>query len=292
MKLALLGSNIQRSRMPRLQEYLGKQAGIPVQYDLIDGKGIAGFNPVDEVQKAITAGYSGLNVTHPYKQQVRSLVNKTASPEQASIGSLNTLVFTEGEIFGANTDYTGFIRAYRQVRGNTPPGRVLLCGAGGVGRAIAFGLATLDCREIQIFDIDSARAEDLSNSLQQQGARVSTLQKDDIQEASLCSNGLVNCTAMGMHDHPGTSIDLSFINNQDWAMDAVYTPLHTSFLNYCRESGLQCLSGFDLWFFQGLDAFRTFTGHDIKANRNLIDTALCWVEDDTSLELVINSKTH
>jgi len=80
-----------------------------------------------------------------------------------------------------------------------------------------------------------------------------------------------------MHGYPGSAFPASAISDQEWAFDAVYTPLHTEFFTTCKSSGLDCLSGFDLWIFQGLDAFSVFTGVDVKADDTLINTALSWL---------------
>ncbi len=45
-----------------------------------------------------------------------------------------------------------------------------------------------------------------------------------------------------------------------WAFDAVYTPVDTEFLCDARAGGLETLSGYELFFHQGVDAFKLFTG--------------------------------
>ena len=64
-----------------------------------------------------------------------------ADPLVRAIGAVNTVVFAEDGPQGFNTDYSGFMAAYRAVFGDKPPGTVCLIGTGGVGKAVAFGLA-------------------------------------------------------------------------------------------------------------------------------------------------------
>jgi shikimate dehydrogenase len=92
------------------------------------------------------------------------------------------------------------------------------------------------------------------------------------------ANGLVNCTALGMHSYPGSAFPKEYINDQHWAFDAVYTPLKTAFLQRCEEQGLTCINGFDLWIYQGLDAFKLFTGITVEAQEEVISTALSWLD--------------
>jgi shikimate dehydrogenase len=278
MKMALVGSGISRSRMPRLQQHLASLADVSLDYGLIDGENVDGFNPVQRVQQAQADGFHGLNITHPYKQRVYDLVSEPAVAGHQAIGSYNTLKFHQGKIFGANTDYSGFIRGYRFRRGNAAPGRVVLCGAGGVGRAIAFGLAALGSSHIAIFDLVPAQAQSLCDALLQLGASSSVIGADALTDSLQQADGLVNCTALGMYNHPGTAFPSLAIGPQSWAFDAVYTPLETEFIVCCRNAGMQCISGFDLWIFQGIDAFRLFTGVEVEATDELIATALAWLD--------------
>ena len=102
--------------------------------------------------------------------------------------------------------------------------------------------------------------------------------RQNLAASILAADGLVNCTALGMYQTPGSSIDLSLVSKQQWAFDAVYTPLKTEFMAHCQQSGMHCLSGFDLWFFQGLDAFQVFTGIKTQPDKNLKAEALSWLD--------------
>lgn len=278
LKLGLMGSGIARSRMPRLQQHLGSLAKVAVSYSLIDGEGQSGFDPMDQVKQLVADGFHGINVTHPYKQRVYNLVDRPVVSGHEAIGSYNTLKFEAGRILGANTDYSGFIRGYEYRRGSAAPGHVVLCGAGGVGRAVAFGLVALGATHISVFDLVETQAQSLSEALQQRGASSSVVPCNGLAEACRDASGLVNCTALGMYNHPGSAFPESAIGSQQWAFDAVYTPLETGFISRCRASGIQCLSGFDLWIFQGIDAFRIFTDVEVQADESLMATALSWLD--------------
>jgi shikimate dehydrogenase len=65
---------------------------------------------------------------------------------------------------------------------------------------------------------------------------------------------------MGMHQHPGTPISAALMGMQGWAFDAVYTPTRTRFLEDATRAGLEVLSGYELFFYQGVDAFEVFAG--------------------------------
>lgn len=276
--MGLLGYGIAKSRMAKLQNFLGQLQGMDIDYILIDGALEADFDCLSEIKQRIAQGFHGLNITHPYKEQVLSIVDAPLVEEHARIGSYNTLKFIDGKILGANTDYSGFIRGYRSKFPTTSPGKVLMCGAGGVGRAIAFALASLKATQISIFDLDSAKAENLCAVLNDYGANVKVVTHQDLTDTMQQADGLVNCTALGMHSYPGSAFPLEYIGSQRWAFDAVYTPLETKFMQACKKHHLLCITGFDLWIYQGLDAFNLFTGVSVDNQETVIATALSWLD--------------
>ena len=81
----------------------------------------------------------------------------------------------------------------------------------------------------------------------------------------LACDGLVNATPVGMHQYPGQPFPPGGFARQRWAFDAVYTPENTEFLAQCRQRGIETISGFKLFLYQGVDAFERFTGIEVYA---------------------------
>jgi len=269
IELGLVGQNISRSRMSRLQELLGRMCGLDVRYRLFDSEGIDGFDPLSVLRDCQAKGYRGLNVTHPFKPVVAAAL-PNLRPRVRRVGSLNTVVFVDGVWIADNTDYSGTMRGYRHTFGNMEPGRVLILGAGGVSRAIACALVDLGASEILVHDVAAERAAVLVAALTESGANARTVPAEAVAATAAEADGLINATPVGMFRHPGIPIAAQAIGSQRWAFDAVYTPLHTEFLQRCTQTGVGTMSGFELFLFQGLDAFRCFTGitvedHEVRA---------------------------
>ncbi len=180
-----------------------------------------------------------------------------------SVGAVNTVVFGARGPEGYNTDLTGFIAAHRNAFGSRGPGAVALIGAGGVGKAVAFGLITLGATAIRITDIDAGKAAALAGMLKSAGARLEVTVAADPEQAVRGADGVINCTPLGMAGYEGTPVAASELGSQSWAFDAVYTPVDTTFLRDAAPAGLQCLSGYELFFCQGIQAFKIFTGLDV-----------------------------
>jgi shikimate dehydrogenase len=277
-RLGLLGSGIQKSRMPRLQMYLAEISGISLSYTLLDEADTAGFDTANKVLQLINEGFQGINVTHPFKQRVHKLASSSLISGHEKIGSYNTLKFSGHDVYGANTDYMGFTQAYKYKRGVVAPGKVFLAGAGGVGRAVACALADLGCDEIYIYDVLASQSDSLALHLHNRGVSVKVVNESNKDSYIIASDGLVNCTNIGMSQYPGSAFDPALINDQKWAFDAIYTPIETNFITNARESGLACISGFLLWLFQGLEAFMIFTDTKIKLEQDLLDEVLGWFD--------------
>ncbi len=256
--LGLIGDNIGRSQSPLLHRLAGKLCGLDVVYKpLIPADMRLDFDTVFEQCRA--GGYRGINITYPYKEKVVAKL-QVDDPHIAAIGACNTVLFGEAKPLGFNTDYSGFIAAYRGAFPKAAPGAVAMVGAGGVGRAIGFALGELGATSLRPFDRDPAKAEALAEALARAVPDMKVIIAQSIEEAASGADGLINCTPLGMTGYPGSAIPKPIMSGRRWAFDAVYTPVDTEFLRSARASGLETLSGYELFLHQGVDAFRLFTG--------------------------------
>lgn len=261
-KIGLIGQSISASRAPSLHNMLGALNNVPVSYELqeLDSSAANAFK--ERLADIRAQGFIGSNVTFPFKQiAVDSAEQVDESVKK--VGSTNTLLLKDDKVCAFNTDYTGFIRGYRMRLQDLPAGQVLMIGAGGVGRAVAFGLFEVGATELFITDLNMSGAESLANALTQAGYSARAVVAEEARHLANQVDGLVNCTPVGHYKTPGNPLPESAFSGQKWAFDAVYTPLDTEFLQQANRAGLQIMSGFDLFFYQGLDAFEIFTGIEV-----------------------------
>jgi len=170
------------------------------------------------------------------------------------------VVFDPEGAQGFNTDYTGFMSAYRKIRGARSPGTVCLIGTGGVGRAVAFGLIGLKAHTIRCVDLHPAKAQALAEALSALGSETRIEICRDAPVAAKGADGIVNCTPLGMVGIGGSPLPVADMRGAEWVFDAVYTPVETPFLQDAAELSLIVVSGYELFFAQGLDAWNVFTG--------------------------------
>jgi shikimate dehydrogenase len=258
-RLGLIGGNIAASRSPVLHTLCALSVGGNASYDLIipaeRGRGLA-----DLLRDCSAQGFDGVNVTYPYKEDAAALV-PPGDPMVAAMGSANTLRFTPQGARSFNTDCSGFVAAFRARFGDTAPGRVLVIGTGGVGRAVAFGLAALGASELVLHDTDLSKVVSLARAISTQFPQTTVRAAEPRQLSDLSGlDGLVNCTPLGMVGRPGSPLPAGVTGRPAWAFDAVYTPDRTAFRAQAEALGAAFLSGYELYFHQGVQAFEIFTG--------------------------------
>ena len=268
----LIGAPIAQSAAPAMHEQAADALGVRCHYQLIevadaDAAGLRAL--LDGVRRL---GFAGVNVTFPYKEVVVPLLDEM-SERARDIGAVNTVVVRDGRLIGHNTDTTGFERAIADLVAVSNRGAVALIGAGGVGKAIAFALASLGVAGISIFDADQAKAERLAMQLRNRlQARVVVGIADALQGAV----GVVNATPVGMLPDRGLAVPEPLLNRDLWVADAVYTPLWTPLLTAAKARGARLMTGRELAIYQAADAFELFTGlkAPVEAIQNAFDAVM------------------
>ena len=131
-------------------------------------------------------GFSGINVTYPYKEAVLPLLDGL-SEQAAAMGAVNTIVVDGGKLTGHNTDASGFATAYRRLGRQDGDRPVAIIGAGGVGKAIAFALAGSGVGGLRLYDTDRNKAVALAAAL---GGRAETVITDSAEAAAMARTSL------------------------------------------------------------------------------------------------------
>lgn len=266
--VGLIGEGIQGSRSPALHEDEARHLGLALHYQLIDlardGRSASDLPRLLDAAQAV--GFAGVNITHPCKQQVLSLLDRLSADAHA-IGAVNTVVFEDGKRVGHNTDWSGFATPFRRAMSDVALDHVTLLGAGGAGAAVGHAMLTLGARRLSLVDPDAAKAEALAARLRARFAGRPVQHVLDLRAAIAASDGMINATPIGMTGHPGTPIDPSWIEPRQWVAEIVYFPLETEWLRVARQRSCRTLDGGGMAVWQAVGAFELFTGHAPDAQR-------------------------
>jgi shikimate dehydrogenase len=265
--LGLIGSPIMSSAAPAMHEAAAQALGLRAQYRLIDIVGADRAKLSAMLEGVRLLGFSGVNVTFPYKEAVIPLLDALA-PATAAIGTANTVVVRDGKLTGHNTDATGFAAAFKAVLGSPGDAPVALIGAGGVGRAIGFAMAELGARVLRIVDSETEKANALAARLRE---RMQVDVCGDVAEALEEAGGVINGTPIGMLPNRDSPVPPELLRKDMYVADAVYTPLWTPLLQAARAKGCRIMTGRELCIYQAADAFRLFTG--LEASRERLGAA-------------------
>lgn len=221
----------------------------------------------EKLEKAILGaeamGFGGLNLTVPLKEIALKLDFIEPDPLAKKIGAMNTVVFGKnGEITGYNTDGLGAKKALLEAAVEIEGSKIVIAGAGGAARAIAFQL-TADRADITIINRTEERATELARDISSadlpgkiKGTGISGL-KSILRDADV----FINTTTLGMHPNIETTIATAEVLHPELTVfDIVYNPLETRLLKEARETGAKTVSGILMLVYQGAEAFRLWTG--------------------------------
>lgn len=204
----------------------------------------------------------GLNVTMPHKKAVMASLDRIDLSAQI-IDSVNTILNKENLLFGFNTDGVGAVRALKE-NGVALKGRkVLLLGAGGAARAIAYSLAK-EADELAVLNRTVKDAQALARLVEKATNKrivAASLEPEDIDANLQDSDILINATSVGMKPRPDeTPVPIELLRSNLAVMDIVYNPLETKLAKDAKALGAKVVSGVEMLIYQGAASFEIWTG--------------------------------
>ena len=270
--LALIGSPVGHSGSPAMYNYSFKKLGLDYVYVALDIK-------EKVVKEAISAmrlfHMKGGNVTMPDKTEAMKYMDEL-SPAAKLIGAVNTIVNENGKLTGHITDGEGFVNNLRDHGIEIAGKKITVAGGGGAATAIQVQCALDGAREITIFNKKDAfferslqTAEKIRNAVP--GIVVNVYDIDDIDkmtEEIKDSDIFANATIVGMKPLDDQSVvkDLSAFHKELVVADAVYNPEETKLLKDAKAAGCKCVGGKGMLLWQGVSAFKLFTGEDMPVS--------------------------
>lgn len=257
----LIGEHISGSRSPYLHQSEADALGIRLVYAPFDfaTQGKTASDLPAFLKAALMTGFAGLNVTHPYKQEVIPLLDEL-SPGAAKIGAVNTIEMRDGRMIGHNTDIRGFSQSLELGLPEAKLGRVIQFGAGGAGLATAHGLLERGLGYLAIAEPDERRRRKAVAALSEVYGPDRVAEAIDLASEFEAADGVVNATPIGMEGYPGTPFDPGLLSPQHWVADIVYFPLETALLRAARGRRCAAINGSGMVILQAAEAFDIFTG--------------------------------
>lgn len=193
--------------------------------------------------------FKGINVTIPYKVRVMEYLDHIDTTA-AEIGSVNTVINKDGELYGYNTDYSGFLSLLKK-NGIIVKGRkVLVLGTGGTSNMAYYAMNKLGASEV--YRVSRGKEGFLSYE-------EATLNHSDAEI-------IINTTPVGMYpDMIGdTPIKLDGFTKLITVIDAVYNPLRTTIMLEGAKRKIKTVNGLYMLVSQAADACALFTSKEVN----------------------------
>jgi shikimate dehydrogenase len=215
-------------------------------------------------------GYLGANVTVPWKVAARGALAQVDEVAERC-GAVNTLLRGDRGFVGTNTDAAGFARAIAEAGASLSGQRVVVLGAGGAARAVAFAAERGGAESVTVLARDPTRARGLG--------RVPGFGSDAARAAVHGASLLVQATPCGMTGGPPgdaivDAVDLSRCARGAFAVDLVYAPAETPWMRAARGHGARVLDGVGIAMLvhQGAEAFERWFRRDapVRAMRGAL----------------------
>lgn len=253
VKLALIGDPVSESTSHIKHKNIFDQLDLDASYTKIrvTVKNIAYF-----IQKAKQEAYTGLSVTMPLKETIISYLDQV-DPDAKAMGAVNTVLFHKELAYGYNTDGIGALRAIQNRLGKElKEKQVIILGAGGVARAIAYVLVQHQA-QVCIINRSLERAKTVAQAT---GATWDTWESLEGKLKQSCDL-FVQATSVGMQDE-SLPIDPCWLQPSVAILEVINkkTPL----LKYAQKNKHIVISGLEMWVEQALEQYRIWFGDMTK----------------------------
>jgi shikimate dehydrogenase len=269
----VFGDPIRHSKSPIMLNHAFQETGINAAY--------AAFHvSPDELRAAVhgirALGFRGVNVTIPHKVEVMAYLDEIVEGARI-VGAVNTIVNDGGKLVGYNTDGIGYVRSLQEETGISLQGkRILLLGAGGAARGVAYALAKEGADLIYIANRTHGRAVELAAIISKFTDSVG-ISLDEIDSVMTEVDFIVNTTSAGMYPKVDVlPMPMDSIGSRHLVSDLIYNPRITRFLKMAEARGARIHGGLGMFIYQGAFAFEYWTGTPapVAAMRQIVEQAL------------------
>lgn len=251
----LIGNPVEHTLSPAIHNTLAEKLGHNLVY-------VPFLVEPNQLQAAVEGAYGlnvlGMNVTVPYKSDVIPGL-KEIDALAGKIGAVNTLVRVPGGFKGYNTDILGLYRAMCSEGISLEGESVLLLGAGGVARAVAFLCAEKGAKQVYLLNRSLEKAQAVAEEVNVIFGKdvILPMMLSDYKNLPEEKMLALQCTSVGLHPNTDCAVieDKDFYQKIHTGYDLIYKPAETKFMKYVKESGGLAYNGLKMLLYQGVIAY-------------------------------------
>ncbi len=256
-KFLVIGNPINHSLSPKLHNHWFTKNNIKAIYDK---KKINEGDLQFIISKIKEKKINGINVTVPFKKAIIPYLSQL-SPEAEQTQSVNTVILSNDNLLGHNTDIAGFTRAIEGLNFDIQGKKIFILGAGGVVPSIIFALNKMNVSQIIISNRTKKKAEDLKSQFHS----LEIVDWGDITDFDV----IINATSLGLNEET-INLDFTNIGKNKLFYDVIYNPSETNFLKKGKETGNKTENGKLMFVYQAFEAFKLWHGIEPEINTNTL----------------------
>lgn len=256
----LIGNPVEHTLSPLIHNTLAARLGqelVYVPFHVEQGR------LAEAVKGAEALNILGMNVTVPYKSEVIACLAKVDDLAR-NIGAVNTLVRTEGGYKGYNTDMEGLYRAMQSEGIRIAEERIILLGAGGAARAVAWLCVAKGAERVYLLNRTLDRAETVAAEVNTSAGReavrpMKLAEYEQIPEGKYLA---IQGTSVGLspNDEDVVITDAAFYEKVHTGFDLIYNPWETKFMRLVKAHGGRAYNGLKMLLYQGIIAYELWNG--------------------------------
>ncbi|NLZ81541.1 MAG: shikimate dehydrogenase [Clostridiales bacterium] len=274
----LLANPVEHTLSPILHNTLAEKTGIHLVYVPLKPE-------LENLGAAVEGAYSlnmlGLNVSIPFKQEVmKYLVDIDKSAKD--IGAVNTLVRTDSGFKGYNTDISGLKKAFIAEGIKIKDENVIILGAGGAAKAIAYLMALEGASKIYILNRTYDRATIIAKEINECFSKEVVIPMSIKEYKRLPKDSYlgIQTTSVGMYPNVSSAVveDPEFYKLLHTAYDIIYSPAETKFMKYTKEAGGRSFNGLKMLLYQGVVAYELW--NQIQVSDEIVDEVYTYMEQE------------
>jgi len=210
---------------------------------------------------AYKLGFSGINLTMPFKEEVLNYVEEL--DEDALVTkAVNTIKFDKEKkvIKGFNTDIKGFIKSLDDKSYQWDNSNCLVIGAGGAAKSSIYALIKKKVKSIYIYNRTVNRAYEIK-TLFKEIENNKLIITEELNIAPINDiNLIINCTPIGMEknnisDDNTMPIPLNWNLNRKFVFEMVYNPIYTLLVKKSIKDGAKVIFGTEMLLNQAAFSF-------------------------------------
>lgn len=278
---AVIGHPISHSLSPQVFSFIGESLGDNrLRYEALDVESQQLENFCQRLRKQSEgAQWLGLNVTIPHKESILFHLDELA-PEVQALGAANVVKVMGERLRGYNTDVAGIEATLEKVGFVCHGKTILVVGAGGAARATVYACAKAGAQRIVVINRGVQRAQKLLDDLSAVFKSTEFSSVATVASIDAMADLVVQATPVGMVHYDDRmngdranprstgrasgSIDFSEIfrhcSRQALALDLIYRPEETLFLQEAQRASLRAVGGLTMFVSQALATWQIWFG--------------------------------